>query len=70
MQPGATLDDHIALWKVTLKKGKYLKCAICRSYKAINVGSMKYHYTRCGKVRGWYVCPHSILCRVTISFRV
>ena len=67
----------MVLWKRLIKKGKALKCNLCRNYRATNIGAMKYHLKRCGKVRN-VLCLHSILivrglhsihlCTVSIPF--
>ena len=44
-------SECVSIWRMTLKKQKYVICHICKEYRATSVPAMKYHWERCGKVR-------------------
>ena len=44
-------SECVSVWRMTLKKQKYVICHICKEYRATSVPAMKYHWERCGKVR-------------------
>ena len=52
MQPDASVEDYLPVWRKVLKRTKQIRCHMCKEHKATSIPSMKYHFTRCGKVGG------------------
>ena len=50
-KPEATIAERAPIWRVSIKKFKYVSCDRCLEYRGKSVTAMKYHYERCGRVK-------------------